>query len=240
MIVCHKYKFIYIKTKKTASTSLEIALSKFCNHDDMMTPLLRKDEMSRRSLTRGLGSRNAPRGTDPHTSARDAKRIVGDDIWNQYTKITSIRNTYDMMVSKFFWERGKEKDFDVWYSYFKNSATCNWELYTINDEPVMDYYIRHHCIEEDCSKLSELLSLPEDLGKIVAKVNAKGGWREAMWPDVSLQSLQKIAKDAKKEIEYFDFKIPEPYKKVLDSYNNNNKEETQQNVRIQSEDQPRC
>lgn len=39
MILSHKYKFIFIKTKKTASTSLEIALSKICGKKDIITPL---------------------------------------------------------------------------------------------------------------------------------------------------------------------------------------------------------
>ena len=39
MILSHKHKFIFLKTKKTASTSLEIALSKICGKDDIVTPV---------------------------------------------------------------------------------------------------------------------------------------------------------------------------------------------------------
>ncbi len=34
MIVSHKYEFVFIKTKKTAGASVEIALSKFCGVED--------------------------------------------------------------------------------------------------------------------------------------------------------------------------------------------------------------
>ena len=39
MIVSHKHKFIFLKTKKTAGTSIELALTKLCGDDDIITPL---------------------------------------------------------------------------------------------------------------------------------------------------------------------------------------------------------
>jgi hypothetical protein len=38
MIISHKHKFIFFKTKKTAGTSIEIALSKYRGPDDVITP----------------------------------------------------------------------------------------------------------------------------------------------------------------------------------------------------------
>ena len=40
MILSHKNKFIFIKSFKTASTSLEIALSKYCGEKDIITPIV--------------------------------------------------------------------------------------------------------------------------------------------------------------------------------------------------------
>ena len=50
MIISHKHKFIFIKTHKTAGTSLEIALSKYCGEEDVITPISDKDEQIRRNL----------------------------------------------------------------------------------------------------------------------------------------------------------------------------------------------
>ena len=49
MIVSHENKFIFIKTRKTAGTSIEIGLSKYCGRRDVISPI-GKDEAIRESL----------------------------------------------------------------------------------------------------------------------------------------------------------------------------------------------
>ena len=39
MLISHKYKFIFIKTMKTAGSSVEIELGKIMGDDDVVTPL---------------------------------------------------------------------------------------------------------------------------------------------------------------------------------------------------------
>ena len=47
MIISHKHKFIFVKTRKTAGTSIEIGLSKFCGPEDIITPLAPRDNKMR-------------------------------------------------------------------------------------------------------------------------------------------------------------------------------------------------
>ena len=52
MILSHERKFIFLRTKKTAGTSIELALSDLCGPDDIITPLTGEDE-ARRAGRRG-------------------------------------------------------------------------------------------------------------------------------------------------------------------------------------------
>jgi len=44
MIVSHKYKYIFLKTNKTAGTSVEIALSSYCGDEDIIAGIAKEDE----------------------------------------------------------------------------------------------------------------------------------------------------------------------------------------------------
>lgn len=47
MIISHKHKFIFIKTRKTAGSSIELFLSQFCGPKDILTPLIPEEEKIR-------------------------------------------------------------------------------------------------------------------------------------------------------------------------------------------------
>jgi hypothetical protein len=56
VILSHTWKFIFIKGKKIAGTSVEIALSAICGPEDIITPILPRDEIDR--LKAGRASQN--------------------------------------------------------------------------------------------------------------------------------------------------------------------------------------
>jgi hypothetical protein len=51
VIVSHKYKFIFLKTRKTAGTSVEIALSQFVGERGVITTIDKLDEAVRAGLS---------------------------------------------------------------------------------------------------------------------------------------------------------------------------------------------
>ncbi len=62
MIVSHARKFIFVKTRKTSGTSMEISLSTVCGPDDIITPISWEDELVRLDmggrLPQNYGGRN--------------------------------------------------------------------------------------------------------------------------------------------------------------------------------------
>jgi len=114
-IVCHTRKFIFLKTRKTAGSSIEIWLAPHLDPDVDFIRLGDDSEKQHPDLWKrfnGLSSRirlAAKRvGTlspifRPHMPAADVRRFVGDRRWRDYRKITIVRNPWDRMISAWRW-----------------------------------------------------------------------------------------------------------------------------------------
>jgi hypothetical protein len=207
MIINHRYKFIYIKTRKTAGTSLEIALSKFCDQNDVITPISKEDEITRQELGyRGPQNYKVPikyyskidllrlkkKGTAKefykHSNANFIKKNVLPEVWDQYFKFTFERNPFDKALSFYFFEM-KLENLNLELDYFLNSYAqiprlSNWHMYTINDHPVCDYIGKYEQLDEGLDFLQEKLKLPDEINM----PNAKGNFRTNREPYQSIIS----------------------------------------------------
>ena len=121
MIVSHRHKFIFIKSRKTAGTSVEIALSRFCGDEDIVTPIRPEttEELEKMGFKGAQNYRLSPlqftvhdwrerlRGKRPafrdHLPAASIKKVLGDKVWNSYFKFSIERNPYDKAVSRYYW-----------------------------------------------------------------------------------------------------------------------------------------
>lgn len=133
MIVSHSHRFIFLKTRKTAGTSVEISLSRYCDGLDIVTPVTAEDEVSRLSAGGGVARNFAltrlpiPENDDEaswephfkqtagklqvqhrlanHTPAVLARQVVGERIWNSYLKFTIERDPVQQLLSLYFWRK---------------------------------------------------------------------------------------------------------------------------------------
>ena len=145
MIVSHKQRFIFVKTVKTAGTSTEIALSKYCGPDDIITPITPEDENLRTALgypgpqnyleerdMRAL--RNCVGGLD----LRTLKRLIRARLTGERRKVRPMLYWNHIQGTQIRQRLGTE----VWDSYFKFCFERNpWDkvvsyyFFDIRDSP---------------------------------------------------------------------------------------------------------
>lgn len=141
-IVSHKHKYIFLKTRKTAGTSVEALLAKYAGPDDILaishdvtgSTTLNTQNTSvprysvgisgaRRFMIRSLSKKsiNFKLNWYQHMTAKEIKESVGSEIWHNYTKITIERNPYHRLISFWRW-RSAWFDLDVPFETFALSA----------------------------------------------------------------------------------------------------------------------
>jgi hypothetical protein len=169
MIISHEHQFIFIKTKKTAGTSIEIALSKICGDEDIITPILPEDE----SIRTALGYRGPQNyifsGSQlfyNHIPACDIHALVGDDVWNTYFTFCFERNPWDKVISWYFFRHQTEPRPSI--SEFIRSAETGsfgnpggFDLYSISGHIAVDRVCLYEHINEEIEYIQNLLNLPD-------------------------------------------------------------------------------
>jgi len=141
VIISHEHRFIFIKTQKTAGTSIEVLLAGLAGHDAVVTPVKppvdahhprnferpgrRAADVSfalsaRARQVRERAAGKPGRATTAywnHMPARRVAALVGRRTWESYFTFTFERNPWDKVASAYFWERDSSRspeDFRAW------------------------------------------------------------------------------------------------------------------------------
>ena len=226
MIISHKYKFIFIKTKRTAGTSIEIALSRLCGDKDIITPVGPADEKIRKSLgIRGpqhylvaiasyklidwikyaFGNKKK---FNAHMSAERIRNIVGKEIWDNYYKFCFVRNPWDRVISLYYYHNKTGSRMSI-SEYINSGAPFtpkknNALLYMINGDIAVDKICYFENIDEELDTISSYLGFPERLSLPKASSrtrNDKRHYREIL----SREDSEKIARAYSDEINMFKY-----------------------------------
>ncbi len=186
MLICHRHRFIFLKTQKTAGTAVEIALRGLMEPGDVITPISREDERlsrtlgrpgprgfraplrdyNRRDLLRLLGQLKLKKRFFNHIPAAAVRALVPEAIWNDYRKISIERNPFDKAISSYYWRTRKQTQppsLTRWLQQCPVSEISNWPVYTIDDALVTDVMLRHEQLDQDLQQLSSTLGLPQPL-----------------------------------------------------------------------------
>lgn len=110
VVVSHQHRFIFLKTRKTAGTSIEMLLEKKIapsGHQVVEgTPTISwRGGIIGARLQVKTEADSAKRRWREHMPARYIKDKLGESIWEDYFRFTAVRNPFEHAVSSFFWNR---------------------------------------------------------------------------------------------------------------------------------------
>lgn len=204
MILINQPNVLFLKPRKVAGTSFEIALSNFADENSVITPITDTDEAIRTSLNfRGpqnyhmsffdgiktcklgiwkeLIQCRKPLKFWNHISAKLVRERLGHTRWSSAFKISIVRNPYDMAISRYFFSRKtvdySPQDFENFCVSMATAFKENLEQYFIGNEEVIDFYIKYESINDDILKLEKQFIELKGLSEIFSGIKAKGQYR---------------------------------------------------------------
>lgn len=168
MIVSHRHKFIFIHVTKCAGTSVTRALAPYLGEDDLVLGCTPEGEkLSEAGRRRG--------GLHKHSSAAQARQVLGESLWNAYFKFSFVRNPWDLLVSQYHWwlvtpwddanHTGRKvrelNDFeDYVLSPYRRRASCLDFLADSAGKLDVDFVGRQETLRWDFARVCRRLGLP--------------------------------------------------------------------------------
>lgn len=191
MIVSHKYEFIFIRTRKTAGSSIEAALDSYLGPDDIITG----------SKLDGLERRNICPGFRAHSGWRQIIELVGPEVFWQYRRFAFERNPWDKCVSEWLFKLSMGFERSLYQSIRHHKVPVEWGKYAIEKYPICSVY-KFEDLDDVWPRLCESLGLPAmNLGRL--KVNPD---RTHYRHYYRRGARRRVARLFKREIEHFGYK----------------------------------
>jgi hypothetical protein len=234
MIISHKYRFIFIKTRKTAGTSFEMALGDQCGPEDIITRVSMADEKVRRQLTtrsaqnyrmsintytwhdwKQLLTKGRFKRFENHDTAEKIVQFISKEHWDGYFKFCFERNPWDKMVSHYYWKKGVYQ-LTSFQEYLEKGAKGeitgfaetihSKDQYSLNGRVVVDKIYKFEEMDASLDDIAERLGLDKPLK--MPEYKAKGQYREDKKSYRELLTSEEarwIAEQFKWEIEHLGY-----------------------------------
>jgi hypothetical protein len=184
MILSHKYQFIFIKTAKTAGTSIEAFLSSHCGPTDILTPIeppveghrprnylgfinpipeiLERPGKILSALRHSIASREK---FYRHMPAFEVQKRIPRNIWNSYFKFCVERNPWDKVLSHYHMHADREDGSLSLDEYLvRGRFPINYFRYTNRSETkvIVNRVLRYENLTAELSEVFSRLKIPFD------------------------------------------------------------------------------
>jgi len=187
MIISHKHKFIFLETKKTASTSVSIFLSQYCGKDDVITPDDYEAEEMKKELgqfsrnyqlpfpeyklkdlkvmIRNFSTKNIRKKYYNHMSAKELRDIIPKRIWNSYFIFCFERNPYEKAVSAYNYHMDINNLNSKGYSFreflLNHNFYKNYHRYSINGTIAVNVF-QYNKLNEEIQRILNMLGIQNE------------------------------------------------------------------------------
>lgn len=219
MIVSHSHRFIFLRTEKTASTSLTAALEHVLQEGDIVYRTFSGAWKKLLPVSPGGLKRKLPIifGLHPHATANQARQVLGKKIFDSYYKFSVERDPWDRQLSLYSHRINKEEksknlnDFDrdmknwFWRARYYTRLN-NWAMYTIGDQVVADKVIKYHELNFGLKEVFHELGINKDV-ILPHKRKSPSGERLAYANYYSNETKDRVANWYEKEIKCFAFEF---------------------------------
>lgn len=228
VLVCHKHEFIFLKTRKTAGTSVEMVLEKLCLPEGSESVELRPASVTEYGVVGRRGLKHKPYGWhrplrltewSDHIAASSVKRRIGTKAWNRYRKFTTVRNPFDRMVSYFHFQQRPDssEEFSSIRAHFHNYVRqCKWRndrrVVQVNGRFIIDRAIRFEALANDFRDLVVEENLPVDPnGMPMTKSMAKSRKKYDVPDYYDKELIELVKKRMSWVFDHFDYPLePQP------------------------------
>ena len=181
MIISHKHKFIFIKTYKTAGTSVERHLERYCGQHDVVTPIYPEEKghiprnysgfwlprslyLDSGFLKRELADLTRRRKFYNHCMGINIRGRLPCEIWTTYFKFAVERNPWDKFISHYNMISNMENNQLTLEEYLtRGPLPINYPLYTdMSGALILDKVCKYEDLDNDLGEVFAQIGIPYD------------------------------------------------------------------------------